>query len=100
MKKLLLVFLGLLFLFTNQAISQTNVSGNITGNTTWTKANSPYLLTGTVGVPAAYQLTIEPGVVVQRTGDFQILINGAVSIQGSATDSIVFSSGAALGISN
>jgi len=72
------------------AKSQTNVSGNITGNTTWTKAGSPYILTGNVGVRTDYTLTIEPEVVVKRTGNFQILINGAVQIKGTPEDSVQF----------
>jgi|GEM_PF-4565636 len=30
--------------------AQTNVSGNVSG--TWTTGNSPYLVTGNIGVPA------------------------------------------------
>src|SRR3954468_841738 len=72
------------------AKSQTNVSGNIPGNTTWTKAGSPYILTGNVGVRTGYTLTIEPGVTIERDGDYQILINGAVQINGTPEDSIQF----------
>ncbi len=89
MKKILF----LLFLVSFICIAgkpQTNVSGNITANTTWTKANSPYTLVGNVGVPSAYTLTIEPGVTVQRLNDYQLFINGAVKINGTVTDSIVF----------
>src|SRR3954470_16623585 len=77
-------------LFSILAKSQTNVSGNISGNTTWTKAGSPYTLTGNVGVRTGYTLTIEPGVTVDRDGDYQILINGAVQINGTPEDSIQF----------
>jgi hypothetical protein len=76
--------------------AQTNVSGVLTGNATWTKANSPYILTGTVGIPATYTLTIEAGVTVQRTADFQLLVLGAVNILGTQSDSVVFRSGSAL----
>ena len=40
-------------------------SGSLSANTTWTKTNSPYLLTGDVVVPNAIKLTIDPGVVVR-----------------------------------
>jgi hypothetical protein len=53
-------------------------------------------LTGTVGVPAAYTLTIEPGVTIQRNADYQILINGMVVVNGSQTDSITFLSGTSI----
>ena len=42
----------------------TYVSGSISSDTTWTKANSPYRLTGTVFVNSGVILTIEPGVIV------------------------------------
>ena len=90
-KTLLSSFILLLLPFLS--FSQTSVSGNIQTNTIWTKTGSPYILIGTVGVPAAYTLTIEPGVTIQRTADYQVLINGAVIINGSQSDSIIFNSG-------
>src|SRR3954468_7910830 len=88
MKKTLL-FLS--FLVAVKGFTQTYVSGNIKGNTTWTKANSPYILTGVVGVPAAYTLTIEPGVTVERTAVGQdIIINGALQCNGTEADSVIF----------
>ncbi len=89
MSKHLLLATAIFFAFFS-AKSQTNVSGNISGNTTWTKTGSPYILTGNLGVRSDFTLTIEPGVIVRRTGDFQILINGAVKIDGTAADSIQF----------
>ena len=63
MKKLLLL---LVFLIGFTSIyAQTNVSGGIFSNTTWTKANSPYIMTGPVVVFPNVTLTIEPGVVVK-----------------------------------
>jgi hypothetical protein len=100
MKKHLLFFLAIFFISATHCYSQTNVGGNIISNTIWTKANSPYILTSNVGVPSAYTLTIEPGVIVQRNADYQILINGIIKFNGTATDSIVFSSSAVLGINN
>lgn len=95
MNKTLLVAFAILLLSIS-AYSQTNVSGNITQNTTWTKANSPYVLVGNVGVPGSYTLTIEPGVEVQRSGDYQIFIIGAIQFNGAVSDSIVFTSPASL----
>jgi hypothetical protein len=69
MKKHLLFFLAIFFISATHCYSQTNVGGNIISNTIWTKANSPYILTSNVGVPSAYTLTIEPGVIVQRNAD-------------------------------
>lgn len=69
-------------------LAQTNVSGNILSNTTWTKENSPYVISGNIGIGSDVTLTIEPGVLVRRTGDFQILVKGAVNAQGTESDSI------------
>ncbi len=45
--------------------SQTTVSGGIYSNTTWTLANSPYVMTGNIVVFPSVTLTIEPGVEVR-----------------------------------
>src|SRR5690242_11977746 len=98
MKKTLLFFF-LSFLVAFKGFTQTYVSGNIKSNTTWTKENSPYILTGVVGVPAAYTLTIEPGVTVERTAAGQdIIINGTLQCNGTETDSITFITDAKLNI--
>ena len=60
---LLAVILIAAFSFSSQA--QTPVSGGIYANTTWTLANSPYIVTGNVVVFPGVTLTIEPGVVVK-----------------------------------
>ena len=43
----------------------TNVSEDITSDITWTLANSPYIMTGSVFVRNGATLTIEPGVTVK-----------------------------------
>src|SRR6266851_4626581 len=57
----------LLTLVASVASADTNVSGTISTSTTWTLANSPYVVTGAVIVAAASApvLTIEAGVVVK-----------------------------------
>ena len=58
-----------LLLFVSLAISGiaycTDVSGNITVNTTWNLAGSPYVVTGNVTVNAGITLTIDPTVEVK-----------------------------------
>ena len=46
------------------AVYATDVSGNISSNTTWSLANSPYIVTGHILVPSGVTLTIEAGVTV------------------------------------
>ncbi|MES2621107.1 MAG: T9SS type A sorting domain-containing protein [Bacteroidota bacterium] len=75
------------------ANAQTNVSGGIYTNTTWTKVNSPYIVNDTVVVFPGVTLTIEPGVTVKFAND-KILISrqGKINAVGTSVDSITFTS--------
>ena len=63
MNKLLLIIGFLLSVYSSFA--QTLVHGGIYANTTWSLANSPYLMDGSVVVFPGVTLTIEPGVEVK-----------------------------------
>ncbi len=78
------VLIGSSYFGTVQAA--TDVTGIITADTTWTKANSPYTLTGPVRVNNGVTLTIEPGVTVVL--DYYIEVNGTLCARGSNTDPI------------
>jgi hypothetical protein len=67
--------------------ASTNVSGIIGSDTTWTKANSPYTLTGWVAVNSGVTLTIEPGVTVIGGS---LLVNGTLVARGTNIDRINF----------
>lgn len=83
-----LLFLAALFCsFLSYA---TNVSGLISSNTTWTKANSPYIVTGDIDVDTGATLTIEPGVQVRFDGNYFLKIDGMIIAKGTALDSISF----------
>lgn len=86
MKKILLiVFLGLIAL---TAYNQTNVTANITANTTWTKANSPYILTKDIFISQNITLTVQPGVEI--TGNsYTISVYGKISAVGSLAEPIL-----------
>ena len=47
--------------FFQSSTAQTNISGQIRTNTTWTKSGSPYIISGTLEVAPAVSLIIEPG---------------------------------------
>jgi len=94
MRKLLIaLLLGILTL----NLGATDVSGVITENTTWTKEESPYVVTSTFGIPEGVTLTIEPGVVVQSTAKEdpyvkfeEIVVRGGIHINGAKDDSVEF----------
>ena len=73
--------------------AQTTVSGGIYANTTWTKVNSPYIVTDTVVVFPGVTLTIEPGVTVKFNDNKRLEIRQAKLVAiGTAVDSITFTS--------
>src|SRR5262245_11727192 len=75
------------------ARGQTNVSGGIYVNTTWTKSNSPYIVVDTVVVFPGVTLTIEPGVTVKFADNKRIEVRQArLIVEGTITDSIIFTS--------
>ena len=84
-----ILFVCAAFYFPVQA--QTNVSGGIYTNTTWTLANSPYIVTDTVVVFPGVTLNIQPGVVVKCDSNVLIEIRQATLIaNGTAAQPISF----------
>ena len=71
-------------------VVQTNVSGIISTNTTWTVANSPYNVTNNLLVLTGVTLTIQPGVIVNISPSKTIQISGELNAIGTISDSIVF----------
>ena len=80
--------------------SQTVVGGGIYANTTWTAANSPYLLTQSLVIFPGKTLTIEPGTTVRvtadqsfNTGNFIYLeVRGTLNAIGTTSNPITFTS--------
>jgi|GEM_PF-2903717 len=70
----------------------TGVCGIIDTDTVWRKASSPYYVLCDVQVPVGVTLTIEPGVEVRYTGDYELLIKGKLLANGTPADTIVFRS--------
>lgn len=74
------------------AHAATYVSGVIAANTTWTLANSPYIVNGGLAVDSGVTLTIQPGVMVKVDSTMSITIDGRLIAEGTVTDSITFTS--------
>jgi parallel beta-helix repeat protein len=70
----------------------TEVIGILTSDTTWTKASSPYSLTGPVAINQGVTLRVEPGVTVNLNG-YYIRVNGTLTARGNPTDKITFNGG-------
>src|ERR1700726_477208 len=95
MRRALLVFtiLGLLAAIDAQA---TNVTSNITTNTEWTVAGSPYVIMNAIAVSSGVTLTVDPGVVVQFvTGDNHLDVHGTLMAVGTSASPISFTSASA-----
>ena len=70
--------------------AQTNVSGVISTNTTWTKAGSPYIITNNLLVNSGVTLTINDGVNIKVNGSFYIKIEGTLDAVGLSNSKIIF----------
>ena len=111
----ILAFIVILFSLPSCIFAETFVSGEITQNTTWIKANSPYLVTGDITIrhsamnsngTALTTLTINPGVEVRFEPQTGLYVGkdipnnswgywGALSAVGTEAEPIIFTSNAA-----
>ena len=70
-------------------LPKTPVAGILNGDTTWTKAGSPYGFSGPAAIPSGATLTIEPGTIVNFNG-YYLQVNGTLRATGSTSDPIRF----------
>jgi hypothetical protein len=70
----------------------TYVSFVISSDTTWTVADSPYIVVGNLLVDNGVTLTIEPGVEVRFDGHYFLQVEGVLIADGTETDMITFTS--------
>jgi len=70
--------------------TSTPVCGTLPGDTVWTKAGSPYLVTCDVIVPDGRTLRIEPGTMVLLRPGCSIFVLGTLLAEGTQADPILF----------
>jgi hypothetical protein len=87
-----ILFWGCLWAALAGTAPATDVTGNITSNTTWNVAGSPYRLTGNVIVNTGVTLTIDPGVLVQGNDLRELRVNGNLQAIGTMAQPITFTS--------
>ena len=102
--KLLFFIVLLLSVFSSHLYADTSVSGIISLDTTWTAADSPFIVTGDLivqgkdGADGVTTLSIEPGAVIKFNSSRKITIGavtgdpGALIAQGTAGAPVTFTS--------
>jgi hypothetical protein len=77
--------------FQPAAYADTEVGREITADTTWTLAGSPYIVTQNILVKQGVTLTIEQGVIVKFDKDMSMFIEGKLLARGTQNSMITFS---------
>jgi len=88
----ILSFLIVIFLLVQINFADTEVSGIISTDTTWTLAESPYIVTGDINVEEGVKLTIEPGITIKFDGNYYLRIGGELNAIGTEDGIITFTS--------
>ena len=90
-QSVIFIFLVVITLLTSPfcAHASTEVFDDITVDTTWTVAESPYVISLPVFVSAGATLSIDPGVVIKFESNGSLVIEGALQAQGTASEHIV-----------
>ena len=92
------ILAALFVLLSIHVSAQTYVSGEITANTTWTKAASPYVIMDSIIVGTNAVLTLEFGTIVMfkyhpdPASKSYMVINGGIKSNGNFENFVVFTS--------
>ena len=82
------------FFNSSRVFASTNITEDITENTTWNIAGSPYIIKNNIAVLLNTTLTIDPGVVVKfdPTANVSVTVFGDLVANGEADNKIYFTS--------
>ena len=75
------------------AVANTEISGIIERDMTWSRAGGPYVVTANVLVAEGATVTIEPGVTVMFRKGTYLKVDGTLIAEGTADERIRFTSG-------
>jgi hypothetical protein len=95
MIKISRILIALQLLAVLNIFSQTNIGGVISSNTIWGLIGSPYIITSNTVIFPNVTLDVQPGVVVKFNAGTQLSVRGQLNINGSKTDSVIFTSSSA-----
>lgn len=91
--KIKLLYL-IIFFTTNSffLFSQTNVSGGLFNDTTWSISGSPYIVTADVALFPGNTLTIEQGVTIKFNSGTKLILRGTLISSAATGNEIIFTS--------
>lgn len=92
--KIIILMLVMFFWLLNTT-NATDVWWYISTNTTWSLANSPYIVTSSITLSSWVKLTIEPGVEVRFNVWLYLIIYWELSAVWTSTEKIIFTSNSA-----
>ena len=85
-------FISVFYFSAHYALAGTNVTDDITSNTIWTVAESPYIVSTNLYIAPSTTLTIEPGVVVKFESYSGLNVAGDIIANGNINNKITFTS--------
>ncbi len=68
----------------------TTVDSDVTTDTTWNEAGSPYIVTKTIHVTQGSTLTIQEGTSVKFDGFYSLIVDGILIVTGTQTKRVTF----------
>ncbi len=87
--KSLITLLSAALLCAGNSYAQTNINGQIRNDVTWTKAGSPYILSGNIEIAPEATVTVEPGTIIKLDDNLDVYGNLALTATLSDTTKLI-----------